>query len=85
MPKTEIRVVVNRSMLKDLISQMNLSLSGFARQAKITPSSFCMHLSQKREPSPAIRKRILKEVNKIHKDIEWNDIFSIEECPIDKE
>lgn len=81
MPKkpNEMKVMIKANALKNLIGKMNLSLSEFAQRAKITPSSFSIHLSKRREPSPAIRRRILKEVNKIHKDIEWGDIFYIEE------
>ena len=88
MPKniTKRKVLVKTKEIVILIDKMNLSLAGFARRCKITPSSFSIHLNNNRELSPIVRKKIMTAFRKGYPDIKWDDLFYFEkEVALDKE
>lgn len=80
------KVFVKAKELVSLIEKMNLSLSEFANKCKISPSYFSVHLQNKREFIPSLRRRLMKQLIKANPELKWDDIFYLEgEEPIKPE
>jgi transcriptional regulator with XRE-family HTH domain len=77
-------VLLKGDMLRKILKQMNLTQSEFAKKCRITPSYFSLFISEKKEPNPATRRRIMKQINKFYPELKWADIFYFEdEVPLE--
>ena len=79
-------VLLKGNVLRKILKKMNLTQSEFAKKCIISPSYFSLFISEKKEPNPATRRRIMKQINKAYPELNWADIFYFEdEVPLESE
>lgn len=72
-------VLVRGEVLRKILKKLNLTQSEFAKKCKISPSYFSLFTSEKKEPNPATRRKIMKQINKFYPELKWADIFYFED------
>lgn len=70
-----VRVMMNRQAFQIALIKENLSQREFAEKVGFSRSHLSYILNGKREPSPALRRRILEKL----REYTFDDLFIIEE------
>ncbi len=70
-----VKVILNRKTLEIAVIRRNLSRKGLAHELAVSRSYLSRVICGKKEPSAAIRQRLLEYL----KDYTFDDLFTIEE------